>query len=75
MQGKPLSKLKPGEQQCVVGFSHLAERHIQKLLVLGVFPGVPVEVLQVSPTLVIQFEHTQLALDHEIASHIYVAGQ
>lgn len=72
MQGKPLSKLKPGQRQCVIDFADLEERHIQKLLSLGVFPGVYVEVLQVSPTLVIRYEHTQLALDHEIASHIYV---
>lgn len=73
MQRMPLSKLKPGERQCIVNFADLEERHIQKLLALGVFPGVCVEVLQVSPTLVIRYEYTQLALDHEIASHIYVA--
>lgn len=73
MQGKQLSKLKPGEQESVVYFVGLDEQYTRKLLALGVFPGVVVEVLQVSPTLVIRFEHTQLALDREIASHIYVA--
>jgi Fe2+ transport system protein FeoA len=72
VQEKPLSRLKSGERERVAYFAGLGEQHIRKLLTLGIVPGVEVEVLQVSPTLVIRFEHTQLALDYELASHIYV---
>lgn len=74
MRGKQLSKLIPGEQGSVTYFTGLEEQHARKLLALGVSPGMVIEVLQVSPTLVIRFEHTQLALDREIASHIYVTN-
>jgi Fe2+ transport system protein FeoA len=72
MYKKRLSNLSLGEQATVIFFAGLEDRHIRKLLAFGVMPGAVVEVLQLSPTFVIRFEHTQLALDHEIAFHIYV---
>jgi Fe2+ transport system protein FeoA len=75
VRGRQLIKLIPGERGSVTSFAGLEEQHARKLLALGVFPGMVVEVLQVSPTLVIRFEHTQLALDREIASRIYVTSR
>ena len=67
-----LSDLCVGEQAIVTSFEGLENKHVRKLLAFGVMFGTMVEILQVSPTIVIRFEHTQLALDHEIATHIYV---
>jgi Fe2+ transport system protein FeoA len=63
------------ERGVVSYFAGLEEKHARKLLALGVLPGAVIEILQVTPTLVIRFEHTQLALDREIAAHIYVERQ
>lgn len=72
VQGKRLSELKIGEQAMVVSFTELSEKHVRKLLALGVIPGCTITVLQLSPTFVISYEQTQLALDREIASFILI---
>lgn len=46
------------------------KKHLRKLAVFGVLPGVELEVLQVRPTYVLRIGHTELALDKEIAHNI-----
>jgi Fe2+ transport system protein FeoA len=72
LQERRLCELRPGEQAIVSKFIKLEDQHIRKLLAFGVLPGTLVKVLQVSPTLVIRIDHTQLALDREFAAHIAI---
>lgn len=71
--GTHLAGVKPGQQAKVVGFSSAipADRqaHLQSY---GLTPGRLVRVVQHSPVTVIQVEHTELALDTEIAREIRV---
>lgn len=46
------------------------KKHLRKLAVFGVLPGVELEVLQVRPTYVLRIGHTELALDKDIANNI-----
>ena len=70
MQRKRLSELQLGEQAVIISFSNLDEKHVRRLSSLGAMPGCLATVIQLSPTLVISFEQTQLALDREISSYI-----
>lgn len=68
----PLSELQPGTH-CVVAYLHTANHPVlQKLIAIGLLPSTSVELLQRSPTLVIQMGRSQFAIDHELASHVYV---
>ena len=62
----------------VVPHCHLPDLHtrehpqLHKLMSLGITPGVRISVHQVFPSFVIQVEHTQVALEEDIAKDIYV---
>jgi len=45
---------------------------MQKLMSIGVLPGLPVVLLQRSPSYVFAMGHSQFAIDKELASAIYV---
>lgn len=72
MQERTLAQLQPGERTRIVRFAGLDAHYERNLLALGIFPGVAVEVLQISPVIVIRFAHAQLALDRRLAASIYV---
>src|SRR3989338_6323180 len=58
-----------------VRVSYIMARHhprLHKLMSFGVAPGVKVKLHQKSPTYVIQVEETQIALEKEIVSDIFV---
>lgn len=67
-----ITMLARGEKAKVITVLDGAGSHIRKLAAFGILPGVEIEILQTSPAYVLQVYHTQLALDHEIASHIIV---
>ncbi|MBW1669359.1 MAG: ferrous iron transport protein A [Deltaproteobacteria bacterium] len=45
---------------------------LQKLMSMGVLPGVAVEVTQTYPSYVFKIGHTQIAVDREIAKDIFL---
>ena len=47
-------------------------QHLQKLMAMGVLPGVPVTLLRRSPSFVFEAGYSQFAVDEEIAGDIYV---
>jgi DtxR family Mn-dependent transcriptional regulator len=47
-------------------------RRLQKLMVMGVLPGVPITLLRRFPSLVFEASYSQFAVDQEIASGVYV---
>lgn len=69
----PLSDLKKGQKGTVDCLLPKKEKDLQKYLILGLVPGESIKVLHHSPLYVVQVGHTQIALDLEGASAIYVS--
>jgi DtxR family Mn-dependent transcriptional regulator len=68
----PLSELSPGDRGRVAYLRTGDSRRLQKLLALGILPGVAVEMLQRFPSFVFQIGHSQMAVDREMAEGIQV---
>jgi Fe2+ transport system protein FeoA len=68
-----LAEIEPGQKGRVIGFSARLDRdrktHLQAY---GVVPGRIIKVVQHSPVTVIQVEHTELALERELAREIEI---
>lgn len=55
--------------------SHLETKNrgiLQKLISMGILPGMPVTLLRRSPSYLFEVDQTRYAVDREIANHIYV---
>jgi DtxR family Mn-dependent transcriptional regulator len=48
------------------------EEKMQKMLAMGVLPGIPVNLVQSYPSYVFDLIHTRYAVDREIADSIFV---
>jgi ferrous iron transport protein A len=46
---------------------------LQKLMSMGILPGMPVTLLRRSPSYLFEVDQTRYAVDREIANHIYVS--
>lgn len=68
----PLSKLKPGEAGKIVYVLTRDHPQLHKIMSFGILPGARIAVHQVAPSVIIQVEETQVALEEEIAKEIYV---
>ncbi|WP_440946245.1 FeoA family protein [Methanosarcina sp. T3] len=56
--------------------SHLETKNpgiLQKLIAMGILPGMPVTLLRSSPSYLFEVDQTRYAVDREIANHIYVS--
>lgn len=56
--------------------SHLETKNpgiLQKLMSMGILPGMPVTLLRRSPSYLFEVDQTRYAVDSEIANHIYVS--
>lgn len=56
--------------------SHLDTKNtgiLQKLIAMGILPGMPVTLLRRSPSYMFEIDQTRYAVDREIANHIYVS--
>jgi Fe2+ transport system protein FeoA len=69
----PLSDLKKGQKGTVECLLPHKKKDLQKYLILGLVPGESILVLHHNPLYVIQVGHTQIALDQEGASAIFVS--
>ena len=73
MHNHNLGEIKPGEQAKVLGFNNAIpmdkRSHRQSY---GLIPGKMVRVIQHSPVTIIQVEHTELAIEREMAKEIQV---
>jgi DtxR family Mn-dependent transcriptional regulator len=69
---KPLTALGKGEKGKVAYLHTLNDKKLQKLMVMGVLPGTKILLLQKVPSYVFQIGYTQVAVDKEMASDIYV---
>lgn len=68
----PVSELDPGEGGKIAYLHTKRKGMIQKLMSLGILPGVQAKVIQRHPTYVLQVGLTQLAVDEDIAENIYI---
>jgi Fe2+ transport system protein FeoA len=71
-----LADVPPGYCARVGGFeSSLSPEQLTHLKAYGLVPGHWVRVLQHSPVTVVQIEHTELALEGDLARQIRVTGK
>lgn len=68
----PLSAVKPGRSGTIAYLNTQEPRELQKMMGMGILPGMPVELIQDFPSYVFRVHHSQFAVDKELASRIYV---
>ncbi len=68
----PLCELSPGKRGRVAYLRTAEQARLQKLLTLGILPGVEVEMLQRFPSFVFRIGFSQMAIDREMAEGIHV---
>ncbi len=68
----PLSQLAQGQKGKVAYIYAPESSKLQKLMAMGILPGVPISLIQSFPSYVFQVRQTQFAVDKEIADAIYV---
>jgi len=68
----PLADLQPGQQGHIAYIQMDDPARLQKLMAMGVLPGVDVRLLQRFPSFVFEAGHSQFAVDEEIAANVYV---
>lgn len=67
-----LSQLKPSERGKITYIKPVSHSNFHQLMSFGLHPGVVVTVHRTTPAFCIKFENTELALDKNIASNIFV---
>ena len=67
-----LTELKPGEKGTITYIKPGSHSNLHQLISFGLNPGVVVHVHRKNPAFCIKFENTELAIDEEIASNIFV---
>ncbi len=56
-----------------VAYLHMRDnKKLQKLMAMGILPGVSIEVIQKFPSYVFKIGHSQIAMDEEMARDVYV---
>jgi len=68
----PLSDLEAGSIGKIAYITSKRHQRLQRLMAMGIIPGLPVKLIQRYPSFVIQVEETQIALDTELAEEIHV---
>ena len=68
----PLTQLSTGEEGRVAYLSSDSQSRLHKLMAFGISPGMTVKLHQHYPAIVLQCEHTQIAMEEEIARDILV---
>lgn len=68
----PLCDLQPGQGGRIAYIQMNSPRRLQKLMAMGVLPGVSVTLLRRFPSFVFEAGYTQFAVDEDIAADIYV---
>ena len=71
-KGRPLNRLWVGQEGRVVCIETDDGRRLEQLGSLGIVPGVGLRLLQKRLAAVVRVGETEVALDFDIARHIYV---
>jgi DtxR family Mn-dependent transcriptional regulator len=67
-----LSQLEPDQKGRIAYINAKGRRRLQKLMAMGITPGMQLQVIQKFPSHVFQIGQTQIAVDEEIANEIFV---
>ena len=67
-----LRELHPGEKGKIAYIKPGSHSNLHQLMSIGLQPGIVVSVHRVNPAFCIKFEETELAIDEELASNIFV---
>lgn len=67
-----LKELHPGEKGKIAYIRPGSHSNLHQLMSIGLQPGIVVSVHRVNPAFCIKFEETELAIDEELASNIFV---
>ncbi len=68
----PLSSMEAEEEGRVAYINAREPGHLQKLMAMGVLPGMSLRMIQTFPSFVFQVGQTQYAVDRELADCVYV---
>ncbi len=68
----PLCDLRAGQEGRIAYVQMNDPQHLQKLMAMGVLPGIPVKVNRTYPSFVFEAGFSQFAVDEEIAADIYI---
>lgn len=68
----PLHELQPDQGGHIAYIQMNNPRRLQKLMAMGVLPGVAITLLRCSPSFIFEAGYSQFAVDEEIAGDIYV---
>ena len=68
----PLIELNVGQRGKIVYLYKKSDRELQKLMAMGILPGMPIQVIQKFPSYLLQIGQTQVAMDEEMAKDVYV---
>lgn len=71
----PLSQMETNQEGRIVYIHSKARGRLQKLMAMGVTPGMKIQVIQRFPSHVFQMESAQIAVDEEIADEIFVVKE
>jgi Fe2+ transport system protein FeoA len=70
-----LADLRPGQQARLLSFSpEISPERLTQLQSYGLLPDCQIDVLQNWPVIVIQVEHTELAVENDLARQILIEG-
>ena len=68
----PVCDLQPGEGGQIAYLRMDRPKHLQKLMAMGILPGVSIRLLRRSPSYVFEAGFSQFAVDRDIAADIFV---
>ena len=68
----PLAQMEPNREGKIAYIHTKGRGRLQKLMAMGVTPGMPIRIIQRFPSHVFQIGRTQIAVDEEIANEIFV---
>lgn len=71
----PLTEMRTGDKGKVVYITTKFHHRLDRISGIGILPGAQISIQQRTPTYVIQIGESQVALDHNIASGIYLRRQ
>ena len=69
---QPLCDGQPGREGTVAYLSTRDNRDIQKLMAMGILPGVKIRLLRQFPSYIFEIGYSQFTVDRNLAEKIYV---
>lgn len=67
-----LIELDAGQGGKIVYLHDKSDKELQKLMAMGILPGMPIQIIQKFPSYLLQIGQTQVAMDEEMAKDVYI---